>query len=134
MIYLFDDNLLMCKLSLLQKINKHIQIYFKRLVYKEILTFKGTIYNFKGKIKIVGRGWKIVKNYSLLLIKLGFSHPLFINTTPYIKYKPKKKKKKYYHFYGTYPNEINLFISKFNKMRRPDTYTRKGIFDRKYIL
>ena len=61
---------------------------------KEIDFFKGMFYGYKSKIKIVGRGWKIIKsNYNTLLIKLGFSHPLFLLLDGLIKYKIKKKKK-----------------------------------------
>ncbi len=109
--------------------------YFSILENKEKNLFNGSFYGFKSKIKIVGRGWKIIKtNYNTLLIKLGYSHPLFLTLSFYIKYKKKKKKKKYYVFNGTFFDKINTLTSKFNLMRIPDTYTRKGIFNRRYIL
>lgn len=96
--------------------------------------FKETFYENKARIKIIGRGWKIIKYPYELLIKLGYSHSLFILMDPYFKYRLKKKKKKYYTFYGTSYDKINTLMGKFNFMRIPDIYTRKGIFHRKIVL
>ena len=121
--------------KLLKKKTIITNIYNNIITNKEIDLFKGTFYGYKSKIKIVGRGWKIIKtNYNTLLIKLGFSHPLFLVLNTFIKYKIKKKKKKYYVFYGTQFDNIHTLTSIFNLMRIPDTYTRKGIFNRRYIL
>ena len=47
----------------------------------------------KGKLKIIGRGWKMIKYSYELLIKLGFSHMIFLYINPLLKNKLKKKKK-----------------------------------------
>lgn len=115
---------------------KHPYLFFynSMIESKKRTFFKGSFYESKGKIKIIGRGWKIIKYPYELLIKLGYSHPIFLTLDPFLKYKLKKKKKKYYTFYGTFYNKLNTLMSKFYLMRIPDTYTRKGIFQRKVIL
>ena len=137
-IFIFNKNNLIKKYSVFKLAlykNKFFFSYFINNETKERNLFNGIYYGFKSKIKIVGRGWKIIKtNYNTLLIKLGYSHPLFLTLSPYIKYKKKKKKKKYYVFNGVFFDKINTLSGKFNLMRIPDTYTRKGIFNRRYIL
>jgi hypothetical protein len=96
--------------------------------------FKETFYENKSRIKIIGRGWKIIKYPYELLIKLGYSHSIFYIMDPFTKYRLKKKKKKYYTFYGTSYDALNTMMGKFNFMRIPDVYTRKGIFHRKIIF
>jgi hypothetical protein len=115
---------------------KHVYLYFVNSLIesKKRKFFKETFYENKARIKIIGRGWKIVKYPYELLIKLGYSHSIFFLMDPYIKYKLKKKKKKYYTFYGTSYDKLNTIMGKFNFMRIPDTYTRKGIFHRKIVL
>ena len=53
--------------------------------------FKEIFYENKGKLKIIGRGWKITKYYYQLTVKLGFSHIIFLNTNPLFKNEFKKK-------------------------------------------
>lgn len=136
-IYLLNFNEIIKKYSLFSyelKNHKYFNFYISLLENKENTFNKQFLYNQIGKIKIIGRGWKIVKSANQLLIKLGYSHPLFLMLNPYLKYKIKKKKKKYYIFYGIFYDKLNTLTGKFNLMRIPDVYTRKGIFNRKYIL
>lgn len=118
--------------------NKYLHWFFnfheKLIEYKKMKYIKDVFYNSKGKIKIIGRGWKVIKYSYQLLIKLGYSHMIFFNLSPIIKYKLKKKKKKYYLFYGIFHNLLNSILNKFRLMRIPDTYTRKGIFHRRVLL
>lgn len=100
----------------------------KIIEYKLIKYFKEFFYENKLKMKIIGRGWKIVKYNYQILIKLGYSHMIFVNIYPVIKYKMKKKKKKYYLFYGVLNNELSKELNKIKLMRIPNIYTRKGIF------
>jgi ribosomal protein L6P/L9E len=137
-VFLINKNMIIKKYSIfklhLYK-NMYYTSYFIINENKEQRLFSGSFYGFKSKIKIIGRGWKIIKtSYNTLLIKLGYSHPLFLTINPFIKYKIKKKKKKYYIFNGTFFDKINTLSGKFNLMRIPDTYTRKGIFNRRYLL
>jgi ribosomal protein L6P/L9E len=137
-IFLYNNNLIIKKFNIFKYIlkkNFFFNYYYSLLENKELNSFNGSFYGFKSKIKIVGRGWKIVKsNYNTLLIKLGYSHPLFLTLSLHVRYKIKKKKKKYYVFNSSFFDKINTLTSKFNLMRVPDTYTRKGIFNRRYLL
>lgn len=136
-IFVIHENQIIKKINLFSyKDSNNLYLYFKNTYTesKHNLFFKNSFYNNKGKIKIVGRGWKIVKYSYQLLIKLGYSHSIFSVLSPLIKYKLKKKKKKYYVFYSVFNNHINTLIAKFNFMRRPNIYTYKGIFNRKVIL
>jgi hypothetical protein len=96
--------------------------------------YKQSFYENKGRIKIFGRGWKIVRYSYLLLIKLGYSHMIFNCLLPIYKDKFKKKKKKYYTYYSIFYMNVNTLLGKFKSMRVPDVYTSKGIFHRKIIL
>jgi hypothetical protein len=96
--------------------------------------FKQSFYENKGRIKIVGRGWKIIRYSYLQLIKLGYSHIIYNVFLPIYKDKFKKKKKKYYTYYSLFYTSVNTLLSRFKLMRVPDVYTRKGIFHRKVIL
>jgi hypothetical protein len=111
-----------------------IVLYDKLLERNKFRYFKEVMYESKGKIKIIGRGWKIIKYSYQLLIKLGFSHNLFLELSPILKYKLKKKKKKYYTFYSIFYNDVNSLLNKFRLLRVPDVYTRKGIFHRRIML
>jgi hypothetical protein len=117
---------------------KHINYYLtlrERVYEKNILRyFKETFYESKGKIKIIGRGWKIIRFSYQLFIKLGYTHNFFLFLSPILKDKFKKKKKKYYIFYSIFNNEVSLLLNKISLLRVPDVYTRKGIFYRKIIL
>lgn len=110
------------------------EFHEKIIECKKLKYLKEVFYENKGKIKIIGRGWKINKFSYQLLIKLGYSHMIFYNLSPIIRYKLKKKKKKYYSFYGVSYNLLNSTLNKFRLMRIPDTYTRKGIFHRRILL
>ena len=92
------------------------------------------MYENKSKIKIIGRGWKIVKYPYELIVKLGYSHSIFLTLDPFIKLLLKKKNDKFYIFYGVRYEKLNTVMAKFNFMRVPNIYTRKGIFHRKIIL
>lgn len=134
-IIFINNNEIMKKLNTFSyKYVNHYFLYFYNTLInsKNTKFFNNSFYNNKGKIKIVGRGWKIIKYFNILLIKLGYSHSIFRILNPFIKYRIKKKK--YYVFYGVFNNQINTLISKFNFMRKPDVYTYKGIFNRKIIL
>lgn len=138
-IVFMNENEIIKQSTLFSYENHHYKHHFlytfnQRLEGKKNTLFKESFYDTKGKIKIIGRGWKITKFPYELLVKLGYSHPIFLPLDPYLKYKLKKKKKKYYVFYGTYYHQLNTLLSKFHLMRVPDTYTRKGIFQRKIIL
>jgi hypothetical protein len=111
-----------------------LQIKNKIIERKKLIFIKETFYLSKGKIKIVGRGWKIIRYSYQLIIKLGYSHIIFLNLSPILKDKFKKKKKKYYIFYSEFYEHVNTLLNKLKLMRIPDTYTRKGIFHRKVIL
>lgn len=115
-------------------LNNFFQMYNKLIEMKKAKYFKEVFYENKGKIKIVGRGWKIIKYSYQLLIKLGYSHMIFFNLCPVLKHKLKKKKKKYYLFYGVFYSLLNNVLNKFRLMRIPDVYTRKGIFHRRILL
>ena len=137
-VFFLNNNNLIKKYSMF-KYNLYKHKYFYKCFIlnesKEKKLFSSIFYNFKSKIKIIGRGWKITKtNYNTLLVKLGYSHPLFLTLSLYVKYKIKKKKKKYYVFNSSFFDKVNNLSSKFNLMRIPDTYTRKGIFNRRYML
>lgn len=106
----------------------------KILEYRLFKYFKESFYENKSKLKIIGRGWKINKYSYQLLIKLGFSHMIYFNLSPIIKYKLKKKKKKYYLFYGVFHNYLTSNLNRISLMRVPDVYTRKGIFYRKILF
>jgi hypothetical protein len=113
------------------KYNKKSIIKLDKWIEKQKLNFwKESFYEAKGKLKIIGRGWKIIKYNNQLLIKLGYSHYLYFFLNPIFKHKLKKKKKKYYVFYSAFNNELNTLLNTFKIMRIPDTYTRKGIFHR----
>jgi hypothetical protein len=81
----------------LKKKNKYkrkIIIQYNEYIEKKRLNFwKESFYENKGKLKIVGRGWKIIKYNNQLLIKLGYSHYLYFFLNPIFKHKLKKKKK-----------------------------------------
>jgi hypothetical protein len=137
-VILVKENEILKKLTLFSYKNNYKKIYSKKnetiLESNKRIFFKGSLYEYKGKIKIIGRGWKIIKFPYELLIKLGYSHPIFVTLDPFLTYKLKKKKKKYYIFYSTWYNKVNTLMSRFYLMRIPDIYTRKGIFQRKVIL
>lgn len=137
-IIIMNNNEIIKKLTLFSFKNnnyKKYQSFYNSIIENKKRTFfKESFYESKGKIKIIGRGWKIIKYPYELLIKLGYSHHIFLTLNPHLFYKLKRKKKKYYVFYGTYYKQVNTLMSKFNLMRIPDTYTRKGIFQRKVIL
>jgi len=136
-LFIIRNNEMLKKINLFSnKYLSHNYLYFKNslMINSQVNFFKDSFYDNKGKLKVVGRGWKIIKYAYQLLIKLGYSHPIFNVINPLIKYRLKKKKKKYYIFYGVFNNHINTLISKFSFMRRPDVYTSKGIFNRRVIL
>ena len=138
-VIIINENEIIKKISLFSFKNneyKHSYLNFHNSILenKKRTFFKSSFYENKSKIKIIGRGWKIIKYPYELLIKLGYSHPIFLTLDPYLNYKLKKKKKKYYVFYGVHYNKINTLTSKLHLMRVPDPYTRKGIFQRKVIL
>lgn len=118
--------------------NKNKNFFFilnnKMFEFKLFKYFKECFYENKSKLKIVGRGWKINKYSYQLLIKLGYSHMIYYNLSPLIKYKLKKKKKKYYSFFGVFYNNLTSNLNKISLMRIPDSYTRKGIFYRKILF
>ncbi len=134
-----NNNELLINNSLFYLYNNKINNWFfilnnKIFEYKLLKYFKECFYENKSKLKIIGRGWKINKYSYQLLIKLGYSHMIYLNLSPTIKYKLKKKKKKYYLFYGVFYNNLTSNMNKISLMRVPDTYTRKGIFYRKILL
>jgi hypothetical protein len=134
-----DDNEISKKMNIfayLKNENKHIYLNCVNLMLEsnKRKVFKESLYENKARIKIIGRGWKIIKFPYELLIKLGYSHPIFFSMDPFTKYKLKKKKKKYYTFYGNFYDKLNTIMGKFNFMRIPDLYTRKGIFYRRLVL
>jgi hypothetical protein len=132
LIELNNNELIKKKLfCLFNKYNLKISLYEKIIERKKNIFFKNSYYENKGKIKIVGRGWKIIKYSYQLVIKLGYSHLIFLLLSPFLKYKLKKKKKKYYIFYGVDNQELNTLLGKLKLMRIPDVYTKKGIFHRK---
>lgn len=93
------------KTSILQlniKLDSNIKLYEKIIERKKYQYFKESYYENKGKIKIVGRGWKIVRYSYELIIKLGYSHLIFILLSPFLKNKLKKKKKKNIIFFMVY--------------------------------
>lgn len=138
-IIFINNNELVINNSLFYLSNEKNKNYFfilnyKFFEYKLFKYFKESFYENKSKLKIIGRGWKINKYSYQLLIKLGYSHMIYFNLSPIIKYKLKKKKKKYYLFYGVFYNNLTTNLNKISLMRVPDIYTRKGIFYRKILL
>ncbi len=134
---IMDNNIIINNsLFILNKIKLNNNFFYskmKKTDYKLIKYFKECFYENKSKLKIVGRGWKIIKYNYQLLIKLGYSHMIFSNLSPILKSKIKKKKKKYYVFYGNSYNELSTTINKIKLMRVPNIYTKKGIFYNKLI-
>jgi len=100
-LFILDNSILIKKLNILSyKYKTHFFLYSNNMMfdYKLNLFFKESFYDSRSKIKIVGRGWKIIKYSYELLVKLGYSHSLFFVLSPLIRYKLKKKKKKILYF------------------------------------
>jgi len=117
-----------------KKKNYYYNSEIAKIESKKNIFFKEVLYENKSKIKIIGRGWKIVKYPYELIVKLGYSHSIFLTLDPFIKLLLKKKNDKFYIFYGVRYEKLNTVMAKFNFMRVPNIYTRKGIFHRKIIL
>jgi hypothetical protein len=97
-IIIMNENEIIKKITLFSFKNKdykHQYLYFYNSILenKKRTFFKSAFYENKSKIKIIGRGWKIIKYPYELLIKLGYSHPIFLTLDPYLSYKLKKKRK-----------------------------------------
>jgi large subunit ribosomal protein L6 len=96
-----------------------------------------TSYNMHEKLKLVGVGYRAldVENYenTLLFLKLGYSHPIYIKVSNLLKFYCLKKTKLF--IYGNSYQEITKSTSKIRSFKKPEPYKGKGIlYDNEKIV
>jgi ribosomal protein L6P/L9E len=84
---------------------------------------------FRGKFKIVGRGYKLHKKNNSLIFKLGYSHLIFKNLNLSLFLKKKDKKKLFFTLISLNSYLITSYINIFKSYRLPNIYKKKGIFN-----
>lgn len=130
----FYNNLLLFKSLMLNnnfgnKANKKYTIN-KILFQSFISLFIVSVLNgFRGKFKIVGRGYKLHKKNNNLVFKLGYSHLIFKTLDLSIFLKKKEKKKLFFTLISLNHYLISSYINSFRSYRIPNIYKRKGIFN-----
>ena len=87
------------------------------------------IIGFRGKFKIVGRGYKLHKKNNSLIFKLGFSHLIFKTLDFSLFLKKKEKKKLFFTIISLNSYLISNYINIFRSYRLPNIYKKKGIFN-----
>lgn len=87
------------------------------------------LYGFRGKFKIVGRGYKLHKKNNNLIFKLGYSHLIYKTLDLSIFLKKKEKKKLFFTLISLNYYLISRYISNFKSYRIPNIYKKKGIFN-----
>jgi ribosomal protein L6P/L9E len=102
----------------------------KILFQKFISLFLISIFiGFRGKFKIVGRGYKLHKKNNSLIFKLGYSHLIFKNLNLSLFLKKKDKKKLFFTLISLNSYLISNYINVFRSYRLPNIYKKKGIFN-----
>jgi ribosomal protein L6P/L9E len=130
----FYNNLLLFKSLILNsnlgiKLNKKYTIN-KILFQNFISLFIVSVLNgFRGKFKIVGRGYKLHKKNNNLVFKLGYSHLIFKTLDLSVFLKKKEKKKLFFTLISLNYYLITNYINNFRSYRIPNIYKRKGIFN-----
>lgn len=113
------DNFLIIETK--SKISSFETIKIKRLVEKIIQEVRS---NFKKSLELVGVGYRahLFKNY--LVLKLGYSHLIYVNIPKTIKIICIKPTKIY--IIGSNKEEINLFAKLIKSYKKPEPYKGKG--------
>jgi large subunit ribosomal protein L6 len=81
------------------------------------------------KLKIIGVGYRAditsTLDEKLLILKLGFSHPVYVQIPNNLSLKCLTKTK--FYIFGNSYNEVSLFSSRIRAKKLPDAYKGKGI-------
>lgn len=97
-------------------------------------TYNSLLYRYVSKLKVVGRGYKIVKNKTAILYKMGFAHSFYIDMSPSLDLLKKKKKKKYFRFFSDFKLYSILIVYKMGLIRSINDYSGRGAqFYYKYL-
>ncbi|MDF2698971.1 MAG: rplF [Haloplasmataceae bacterium] len=102
-----------------------------RILFQNFISlfFVSILVGFRGKFKIVGRGYKLHKKNNNLVFKLGYSHLIFKNLDLSLFLKKKEKKKLFYTIISLNNYLITNYINLFRTFRIPNVYKKKGIFN-----
>jgi ribosomal protein L6P/L9E len=95
--------------------------------------FKNLTIGFIAKFKVIGLGHKILYSKSNYLLKLGYSHLIYIFIPLSIASK-KKKKKKYLKLISINSTIVNNLFFFLGNLRIPDIFSMNGIFNRNFFM
>nr|YP_009117136.1 ribosomal protein L6 [Acrasis kona]AID52052.1 ribosomal protein L6 [Acrasis kona] len=109
-------------------------IFLIIFIYKIKEMYNSLLYRYTSQLKVVGRGYKIVRMKTAILYKMGFAHSFFIEMLPSLDLLKKKKKKKYFKFFSDFKLYSILIVYKMGLIRSINDYSGRGAqFYYKYL-
>jgi len=87
--------------------------------------FLGITVGFRKQLTIVGVGYRASINNKILLLKLGYSHPVFIKIPPHLTVKCVKPT--VISIFGNNKQEVNQMAALIKSYKMPEPYKGKGI-------
>jgi len=107
---------------ILQSVNVSIFLLYKKLFLQKI---RGVLYGFKKKLKLKGVGYVGESLGNTLVLKLGFSSPVYVPISGSTEIRIKKRK--LLKIRGCDLNEITQFAANIRRYRVPEVYKGKGV-------
>ena len=77
-------------------------------------------------LDIIGLGYRVFLTQSLIKLKIGLSHSVFLLLDKYVSIKFLSKTRLL--FFGVFKNKVSNFINSVYKFKFPSKYKRKGFF------
>jgi ribosomal protein L6P/L9E len=130
--YLYNYNsIFYLKYFLLNSITQNKKNSLNKILFQKFISLFiiSLFIGFRGKFKIVGRGYKLHKKNNGLIFKLGYSHLIFKNLDFSLYLKKKEKKKLFFTLISLNSYLLSHYINIFKSYRLPNIYKRKGIFN-----
>jgi large subunit ribosomal protein L6 len=107
---------------ILSTYNKALFYLYLKILRKKML---GTLFGYKKKLRLEGLGYIATLDKTNIVLKLGFSHPIFIKIPETIKIYIKKRKR--ITLLGSDLNEVTQFAARIRQYKAPEIYKGKGI-------
>jgi ribosomal protein L6P/L9E len=130
--YIFNyNNIFILRFFLINNLYRHKTNTQNKILFQTFISLLiiSIFLGFRGKFKIVGRGYKLHKKNNSLIFKLGYSHLIFKNLNLSVTLKKKDKKELFFTLISLHPSLISNYINVFRSYRIPNIYKRKGIFN-----
>jgi len=125
------DNILTCKKIDETKLSKSLHGLSRSLIANMV---EGVTKGFTKRLEIIGVGYKANVQGSKLVLNLGFSHPINIDTPEGIKFELDKEKKNVLIVSGINKQQVGEISAKIRSYRKPEPYKGKGIrYEGEYI-